>query len=267
MPIKEYFDSVANEIKLQSDRIRDDFKTHRPTSGANREAIVAEFLRKHLPSAYGVVSGLILAQNDMFSKQADVVIVDQLRNAPLYSSSPEEIWLVESVYCLLEVKTRLTPSDLADSIEKCRRFKSLPRSFMESSDSPRITDSLFAIWSFETSSAETLKTNFAHAIAGVPISEQPDFVIVPDKLVIKSGSYHAFVSLGMPSSPYRSELEATTGGDLAPLLGEGYTVWELGTNALLTWFVWIMSWLNHAGPRVAPLTAYLPKNEDWGREV
>jgi hypothetical protein len=267
MPLKDYFADVAEELKRKSDRVRFNFKTHRPSAGDNREAIVADFLGEHLPKAFGIGTGLILAQNDLFSKQADIVIVDQLSNSPLYSSLPEKIWLAESVYALIEVKTNLGPQDIADSLKECRRFKTLPRSFADVPAKPMITDSLFVVWAFDAPSPQTVKDNFKQAISGVPVDEQPDFVIVPDSLVVKSGSYHHLVELGMLGSRHRLELEKTPGGDLKGALGEGMDVCALGTNSLLAWIVWITSWLNAAGRRSAPLASYIPRNETLGHSV
>lgn len=267
MSLKDYFADIADELKRKSDRVRVNFKTHRPSAGDNREAIVGDFLDEHLPKTFGTGTGLVLAKDDLFSKQADIVIVDQLSNAPLYSSLPERIWLVESVYALIEVKTNLSPQDIADSLVKCRRFKTMPRNFADVPAKPRIPDSLFIVWAFDAPSPETVKSNFKQAIEDVPRIEQPDFVVVPDSLVIKSGAYHALAKLGMPGSQYRLELEKKTGGDLAPLLGEGIEVFALGKNSLLAWLVWLTSWLNAAGRRSAPLQSYLPTDEILGREV
>ena len=256
MAFTEYFADVAEELKRKSDRVRFNFKTHRPSAGDNREAIVANFLVEHLPKSFGVGTGLILSKDGLFSKQADIVVVDHMRNAPLYSSLPEKIWLVESVYALLEVKTTLSPKDISDSITKCRRFKTLSRAFADVPSKPPISDSLFAIWAFEAPSAETVKENFAKAIKDVPRFEQPDFIVVPDSLIVKSGVYHAFARLGQPGSLRRRELEEKRGDNLAQILGEGFDIWDLGHNALIAWLVWLTSWLNAAGSRSAPLASY-----------
>jgi len=267
MSLDEYYADMAEELKRKSDRVRMNFKTHKPSAGDNREAIVADFLTEHLPKAFGVGTGLILSKDDLFSRQADIVIVDQLYNMPLYSSLPENIWLAESVYVLIEVKTNLTPQSLKDSIDKCRRFKALPRDFDQFPNKPRNRDSLFAIWSFEAPSPNTVKDNYQAAINGIPIEEQPDFLIVPNSILIKGGSYHSLAVLGMPGSAHRRKLEKEYNGNINSLLGDGFEVLMMGNNALLAWIVWISSWLNGAGHRIAPLHLYLPLNKSYGIKI
>ena len=97
MSLHKYFSQVADELKRKSDKVRTGFSEHRPSAGDNREAIVADFLREHLPKAFGVSTGMVLSKSGEYSAQADVLIVDQLWNSPLYPTSPETIWLVEAV--------------------------------------------------------------------------------------------------------------------------------------------------------------------------
>ena len=266
MAIPEYFASVAEELRRQSDRVRFNFATHRPSAGDNRESIVAEFLRSHLPQSVGVSTGLVLSSDGIFSQQADVLITDVLTNAPLYSTMPEQLWLAESVYAIIEVKTNLSPREIADSIEKCRRFKSLARSFSPLPASPKISDSLFITWAFEAPSPETVKDNYAEAIRDIPREEQPDFVVVPDSLVIKSGNYYSLAKLGQKGSAHRRALEAEHGDNVDALLGDGFDLWHLGDSALMVWFAWLNSWLTDAGTRTATVLSYIPEGK-WGRVV
>jgi len=264
MSLDEYYADMAEELKRKSDRVRMNFKTHRPSAGDNREAIVADFLTEHLPKAFGIGTGLILSKDDLFSRQADIVIVDQLYNMPLYSSLPEKIWLAESVYALIEVKTNLTPQSLEDSIDKCRRFKALSRDFEQFPNKPRNRDSLFAIWSFEAPSPNTIKDNYQNAIKGIPIEEQPDFLIVPNSILIEGGSYHSLAVLGMPGSTHRRKIKQEHSGDVNSLLGDGHIVLMMGNYSLLPWIVWLSSWLNSAGHRIAPLHLYIPFGKSYG---
>src|SRR5689334_20939132 len=124
MTLPDYLADVARELRAKSGSIRRDFATHRPSAGEIREEIVSGFLHDHLPTRYGVSSGLLFSHAGQFSREADVLVVDQLNNAPLYGSSRSKLWPVEAVFALLEIKTELTPTQLKDAVAKGRRFKS-----------------------------------------------------------------------------------------------------------------------------------------------
>jgi len=201
MVIPDYLADVANEMRRKSTSIRRDFATHRLSAGENREDVVKQFPSEHLPKRFGVSSGLVVSRDNVFSNQADLLVVDSLNNAPLYGSSANQLWTVESVFALIEVKTTLGPSELRDAIAKGRRFKSLRRSYFDCGRGQRIQDSLFVIWAFDCAEPATFKKNLLDALYGLPRTEQPDFVIVPDKLFVSGGSFLELQTLGQPTSP------------------------------------------------------------------
>ena len=260
MTVKKYFADVAQELNRLSDKLKIGFSTHRPTIGENREELVADFLKNYLPRRFHVTTGLILASNNEFSNQADIIVVDAENNGPLYPGSSNQIWLVESVYSLIEVKTDFSPKDISDSIKKCRRFKTLPRHFhSEFGLAPKIDQSYFAIWTFNAPNPEVVKENYINEISSIPRREQPDFVICPGSFVISSGIHREIVKVGMPDSPHRNKLLKENKGDLEGILSKGMDIHVLGENSLLVWLIWYISFLQGSGTRAAPLLRYLPK--------
>ena len=131
----------------------------------------------------------------------------------------------------------------------------------------RITDSLFVIWGFDSASSATVKRNLFAALVGVPRSEQPDLIVVPDQFVALAGNYHELSVIGQPNSPYRAQLHAQHGPNLEALIEEPGSVLELGENALMAWYVWFDSWLRQAGSRLTDPVAYLPPDQIFGRMV
>lgn len=258
--LADYLTDVAREMRAQSAAIRRDFATHRPSAGDNREDLVEAFLANHLPKKFGVSTGLVISSEGVFSNQADLVIVDDQNNAPLYPTTRNKLWPVEAVAAFIEVKTNLNPSEISDAVMKARRFKSLRRVFCNAGQSQRITESLFVLWSFDAPSVDTFKANLTSSLAGVPVSEQPDLVIVPDRFVARSGTYLELSKIGQKNSPYRTELVAKHGIDLSALIPGSNEVAELGENALLAGYVWLDSWLRQAGSRLVDPTVYLPPN-------
>ena len=267
MDLPQYFVDIATELERKSQAIRRDFATHRGAAGSNREVLIGNVLRDYLPRGFGIDTGLITSADGQFSNQADLIVTDASWNAPFYPSSTNRIWLAEAVYMLIEVKTSLTPTELADAIAKCRRFKALPRHYSEAPVPPRLTESLFCIWSYEAPSSETLKTNLLAALNGVPRAEQPDFVIVPGKLVASNGHYREISALGQEGSSFRRDLETKYGRNLERMSYDPVQVDECGPDSLLVWFIWVLSWLKRAGSRNSELLRYLPQGKVWGRRL
>ena len=267
MALDRYLEDVANDMRHKSAAIRRDFARHRPSGGANREDLVERFLTDHLRKRFGVSTGLVISHDGMFSNQADLLVVDDQNNVPLHPQSPNKLWPVEAVYALIEVKTILNLPQLTDAIRKGQKFKRLPRKFCQTQSPQFIDDSLFVIWSFESPKPTTLKNNLIQALSQVPRAQQPDFVIVPDRLVAKSGSYLELARLGHPNSPHRQQLQSQHGQDISALLPESVEVYDLSTNSLFTWYVWFDSWLRQAGPRFMNPVDYLPPNKTFGKKV
>ena len=123
MTMTNYMADVAVEMRRKSDEIRRDFAHHRLSAGENREDLVRQFLRDHLPDRFGVDTGFVISMDGQFSNQADLLVVDKMNNAPLYPNYRNRLWPVESVYALIEVKTQLNPAELRDAVQKGRKFK------------------------------------------------------------------------------------------------------------------------------------------------
>lgn len=267
MLLPEYLSDVAREMRARSASIRRDFATHRPSAGDNREELVQEFLRTHLPKKFGVSSGMIISHDGKFSNQADLVVVDERNNAPLYGATRNQLWPVEAVYSLIEVKTTLSPTELEDSIAKGRRFKRMNRRFCQAGEPQRLQESLFVIWAFDAASPETFKVNLQRLLAPVPRAEQPDLIVVPDKFVVRTGQYLELSTLGQVGSAHRQQLHTQYGGNLDALIADPIQLYDLGENALMAWYVFFDSWLRQAGSRLTDPIAYLPPDQIFGKSV
>ena len=264
----EYLADVAQEMSKKSDGIRRDFKKHNPTSGENLEDIVAKFLKNHLPKRFAVKSGLVISHDGMYSNQADLIIVDEQFNAPLYPDSTKQIWPVESVYALIEVKAKLDKKSLADAVAKGRRFKSMQRRFYETKSAIRRIDaSLYLIWAFESLMPHTLKRNFIQELSGVPVVERPDLSLVLGGTVVSSGTYLETVTIGEQNSQHRRDLLSRHAGDLSSLIPGPVKVYNLRDNALWAWCMWVDAWLRQAGGRIADPFAYLPEGQHFGEMI
>ncbi|MFD2133768.1 DUF6602 domain-containing protein [Pseudogracilibacillus auburnensis] len=264
MVLDDYYSYLSRNLKQKSDHVRTAFRTHNPSVGENREVIVQEFLKEHLPFAFGVDTGLILSEDGEFSNQADLVVYDQLYNSALYPTMLNKLFLVESVYAMIEVKTHINRETIKDAIEKCVRFKKLKRSFSGVPSYPKINDSLFILWGFEGTSNESIKKNILEEVDKLSIEIQPDFIIIPDRILISMGSYRKLSKYGMEGSPHREAINQQFPDKKYEELFSPYLFSDLGQNSLLNFIVWLSSWLHGAGTRSVPLQSYLEIDKEYG---
>lgn len=265
--LKDYFDELTDDLARESDRIRQYFASHVASAGANREDLVAKLLRSHILPAAGVETGLILSASGELSNQSDVVLVDRTSNGPLHGDRPIPLWLLESVYAVIEVKTQLTPTTIADSVQKSVRLKRLAPNYADSLGQQKITDTLFCLWSFECpDNLQLAKSNISSAMSGIPHHQHPDFIVVPGRFLWRGGHYYDVSANGQKGSPWHQMRLAEVNGDESQLLVPGFKMLDLGPNTLFTFLYWLNSWLYAAGPRRPNILAYYPVKE-WGSLV
>jgi hypothetical protein len=263
--LKKHFENISDDLNRQSQRIRN-FYTHAPSAGVSRENLVAKLLEGHLLPVAGVSTGIIASYSGEYSNQSDIVLFDPQSNGPIYKDGPAPIWLLEAVYAMIEVKTAFNKATLADVIDKCRRFKRFEKAYDDSHGRQKLSDHLFIMWAFEAPKDHTAKENLLDAIADVPQCEQPDFVIVPGRFLVKGGHYHDLSSNGQAGSVHYQNRLNEVGGDISKLLEEPFEMLSLGQNSLIAFFHWLNSWIYAAGPRRPDLLKYY--NIDiWGSKV
>lgn len=264
--LKQYFDDTTANLNRDSNRIREFFATHVPSAGSNREDLVAKLLKSYILPLAGVSTGLVMSATDEFSNQSDIVLFDSQSNGTLFHNSPIPIWLLEAVYGVIEVKTQLTPTTIRDSIAKCRRFKQLTKCYEDCHGRQKILDHLFILWSFEAPNNASAKSNILAALSAVPQTEQPDFVVVPGRFLVRGGHYYDLSTNGQFGSAHYRERLANVGGDPSRLLDEPFEMLDLQENTLTVFLYWLNSWLYAAGPRRPHLPSYY-NISSWGRRV
>ena len=260
--LHEYMDNIRHRMQMEAESMRRDFSSHRPSAGANKESIVKEFLRQHLPTRFGLSSGLVFSLDGGCSKEADILIVDAQNNFPFYGESDKKIWPAEAVYAMLEVKSKLTPAELDDAMQKGVRFKQLRRQFLDFArgEGPRgLKDSLFIIWAFESAEVDRVEETLLEHMRKVAIHNRPDLIIVPDKFVMLGGSLAELISHTEPDGELMRNLDKQT-----VLRGSGPLLYGMKKtpDALLAWFCYLHMWLIQAGARAADPTLYAESERD-----
>jgi uncharacterized protein DUF6602 len=122
MNLNELFSSIEATMLA---RFRESgFIQHSGDKGENREEILVEFLRIHLPKRYGVTKGEVITKEGNRSHAIDIIIYDTV-NCPVLYSGKTSILPIEGIYGIIEVKSSLSKPELDDALSKIESFKRL----------------------------------------------------------------------------------------------------------------------------------------------
>ncbi|WP_176058266.1 DUF6602 domain-containing protein [Paraburkholderia sp. BCC1876] len=124
MDAKKLFRSV-------SEKMRNDFEqaahfAHKGTRGTARENTLRDFLAKgRLPAKYGLGAGEVVGHVRDVSRQCDIIVYDSIHGLSLHYDEINQIYPIDSVYGIIEVKSGLSKTELIDSLEKIKAFKEI----------------------------------------------------------------------------------------------------------------------------------------------
>lgn len=124
---------MLQRIKSAAKKMLIDFEdtrkiNHNPTKGRTREAIIIEqFLKPYLPKRFSIGSGLIIDFSEKESKQQDLIIFDENHSPVLLNVDSDKIIFAESTFAVLEVKSKLTTTELKDILTKAADITELKK--------------------------------------------------------------------------------------------------------------------------------------------
>lgn len=101
--------------------------SHNGEKGRLNETHLVRTLRRYLPDKFGIGTGFIVSGGEKIrqSSQCDIVIYDRMNNAPFYSSEAWQIFPIEMVYGVIEVKTKLTKVEIRKAFQSCAFLRSM----------------------------------------------------------------------------------------------------------------------------------------------
>jgi len=139
--IKDIFQSVAKQMRIDFEESR--LALNHPTlKGDSAEEIVKNFLNKYFTKNLSITSGLIIDSNGKFSKQQDIIICDADKTPILYEKKDIRVVPVETVYAVIEVKSKLKKNSIPSIIDNALSVKNMEKK------------------AFYTLEDEIIKTNF-----------------------------------------------------------------------------------------------------------
>ena len=107
--VKAYYSALQRILNLQRG-ILTGVLTHRGERGHNDEERLRHFLRQVLPKRFGLGTGFIVSANPhaTASNQTDIIISDQYMNSPIHRELAAEVYPIETVLAMIEVKGTLS---------------------------------------------------------------------------------------------------------------------------------------------------------------
>jgi hypothetical protein len=106
---------------------------HSVSKGTFRENVLKDFLAEgRMPYKYGIGSGEVVGRVRDTSKQCDLIVYDRLNGVKLLYDEAIQVFPIDCIYGIIEVKSTLSKEELIDSLTKIKVLKSMaPRDAVE----------------------------------------------------------------------------------------------------------------------------------------
>lgn len=122
---------ITKIFELISEQMKKDFEVsaefiHNGLRGDYREDSLKKFLSSgKLPKQYSIGNGEIISSYSQTSKQTDLVIYDSNKSIILHASKSMQIFPIESIYGVIEVKSKLSKVKLEEALENIKSIKTI----------------------------------------------------------------------------------------------------------------------------------------------
>ncbi len=121
--IFQYINKMQTQIKSEFDLIKEKHD-HSGIKGYKVECIIRDFLIKYLPPYNKIGHGEIIDTAGDISSQTDIIITNEYHPYTVDLNRPN-LFFIEGVACIGEVKSTLTSDEFTKSLQNCFRFKNL----------------------------------------------------------------------------------------------------------------------------------------------
>lgn len=249
MNIRKRFMSVAQKMMVDFESTKE--AHHRLGRGTNREDIVKSFLESVLPSKYGFGKGEVVTSNNEHSGEMDIIIYDKEKCPKLIYEDGHALFPIETVYCVIQVKTSLNSSELKSAYKNIETLKKIiPRRGFTHDNNMGMSTGLGApqiiglVVAFEASrelnviadQMKALDSNLAN------IEYRPDFIVTLDEGIVG------------PNQKLRSEFN---GFNLPKKSDDLYFIRKTKRHTLLRFYMQLLDELNYLKLAPFDLDKYL----------
>jgi len=120
---------ISDDIQLKKQQLQIEIQAirllmkHPGSKGTEAESAIASLLRKYLPKKFSLGSGFV-SMDEKLSPQMDIVIYDEILNAPIFQGDVSGVYRAGAVYGCVEVTMgTLTKKKLEDDIKKHAKLR------------------------------------------------------------------------------------------------------------------------------------------------
>ncbi|WP_147456757.1 DUF6602 domain-containing protein [Leptospira yasudae] len=127
MPNKLFSEKILNEVKkVYADYTSStSFIDHSGEKGRFREIGLGRIISDYLPKNFSIGNGIVTDYIGTQSAQTDLIIYDNTDLSPILYESNNGIFPIESCKYCFEIKSKSNSTEIADTIRKFRKLKSL----------------------------------------------------------------------------------------------------------------------------------------------
>ena len=123
---KNYVEALRNMARSYHDRILS-YIEHTGEKGRLHEHVTANLLRNIAPKKCAFGTGFIINSQGDISPQCDIVIFDEQHNRPLLADMDVNVFPIECVYAVVEVKTTLRHDELKKTLDKICQIRKMAK--------------------------------------------------------------------------------------------------------------------------------------------
>jgi hypothetical protein len=124
--VKRHYEGISERMLSELRTISEEM-SHAGEKGRNNEAILRNFLSRHLPTRFTVSTGKVVAAGELQSGQIDLIVHDRLDTPALSDAHAWSLVPIESVQAVISVKTTLDRAELKDAMASIESVRKLPR--------------------------------------------------------------------------------------------------------------------------------------------
>lgn len=136
MNLEKVFESIKEKMITDFQGITSAIE-HKISKGQERETlIVNEYLKKYVPGNIGIARGEIVSIDDQVSPETDIILYEKNSTPYLINKEGYQVFPIECVYGVIEVKSKIDKSEIEDSFKKINKIKKMPKLAIESQKGP-----------------------------------------------------------------------------------------------------------------------------------
>lgn len=123
-----YLLSLADELHAQATRVRDLIgDAHFLSDGHHKEYLLIDVLQRHLPAGMVAARGFVIspANSVAVSREQDILVVDTMRESPVFNQGGVIIGFPNAVRAAVSVKTKMENETVRDSVAGLNTVRSL----------------------------------------------------------------------------------------------------------------------------------------------